>query len=202
MLPPKARGVTCQHENHGCDYTEGDKRLEISSGTFQESPIQSPRQFLLSPCVLCKVTRDWLGWVTSQKSGQDCHAAGCRYVIRLGKYGPIGSSSKGCVSKSCRPEDSGNVCHLAQLQGSESGIKCHFRCPVLSETPARGWWIGGRTSVRPVSLRGNEKPSEEHQDISKGMRCLYLGTRVPSYIFTPSMSPSELLTLSCFLQSV
>lgn len=58
--PSKARGVTCQQENHGSDYTEGGKRLEVTSDTFQESIIQSPQQFLLSPCVLCKVTRDWI----------------------------------------------------------------------------------------------------------------------------------------------
>jgi len=56
--PPEARGATCQQENHGSDYMEGDKRLEVNAGTFQESIVQSPRQFLFSPCVLCKVTRD------------------------------------------------------------------------------------------------------------------------------------------------
>lgn len=56
--PPKARGVTCQQENHGSDYTEGDKRSEVNAGTFQESTVQSPWRFLLSPCVLCKVTRN------------------------------------------------------------------------------------------------------------------------------------------------
>lgn len=49
--PPKVRGVTCQQENHGSDYVEGGKRLEVNAGLFQESTIQSPQQFLLSLCV-------------------------------------------------------------------------------------------------------------------------------------------------------
>lgn len=111
--PPRARSVTCQQENGARDDTEGDKRLEVNAGIFPASTLQAPLQFLPSPGVLCKVTR---AWVTSRKSGQDCHAAGCCYVILLWKYGPIRGTSNSCLFEPCRPEGSGNDFHLMRLQ--------------------------------------------------------------------------------------